>query len=50
VMADIGGDVVIMGVISRSRPNRLFIGNTAEKLLDRLSQDVLVIKPEGFQS
>ena len=48
LMADIGGDVVIMGVISRSRLTRLFIGNTAEKLLDRLSQDVLVIKPEGF--
>jgi universal stress protein E len=48
LMTDIGGDVVIMGAISRSRLNRLFIGSTAEKLLDRLSQDVLIIKPEGF--
>lgn len=41
-------DLVVMGVISRSRLDRFFIGNTAEKLLDRLHQDVLVLKPEGF--
>jgi len=26
----------------------MFIGSTAEKVLDRLSCDVLVIKPEDF--
>ncbi|MEX1197670.1 MAG: universal stress protein [Pseudohongiellaceae bacterium] len=39
--------MVVMGALSRSRLDRLFVGNTAEKLLDRLHQDVLVIKPAG---
>ena len=38
--------VVIMGAVSRSRLDRLLIGSTAEKLLDRLDCDVLVIKPD----
>ncbi len=46
---EISADVIVMGVISRSRLDRLFVGNTAEKLLDRLHQDVLVLKPEGFR-
>jgi universal stress protein E len=45
----LGGDIVVMGAISRSRIDRFLIGNTAEKLLDRLAQDVLVIKPAGFR-
>ena len=40
--------VVVMGALSRSRLDRLFVGNTAEKLLDRLEQDVLVLKPGGI--
>ncbi len=39
--------VVVMGALSRSRLDRLFVGNTAEKLLDRLEQDVLIMKPGG---
>lgn len=39
--------VVVMGALSRSRLDRLFVGNTAEKLLDRLHQDVLIVKPAG---
>jgi len=41
-----GASLVIMGAVSRSRLDRLLIGNTAERLLDRLSCDVLVIKPD----
>ncbi|NKB34016.1 MAG: hypothetical protein GKR91_13050 [Pseudomonadales bacterium] len=37
---------VVMGAISRSRFDRILIGNTAEKVLDRLECDVLVIKPD----
>lgn len=37
--------VVVMGAISRSGIRRLFIGNTAEQVLDELPCDVLVIKP-----
>lgn len=40
--------IVVMGAISRSRIDRFLVGNTAEKLLDRLEEDVLVVKPEGF--
>jgi universal stress protein E len=43
-------DLVVMGAVSRSALTRLFIGNTAEKVLDRLSCDVLVVKPRGFKS
>ena len=37
--------LVVMGAISRSGLKRLLIGNTAERVLDRLSCDVLIIKP-----
>ena len=40
-----GSAIVVMGAISRSGFKRLLIGNTAERLLDRLSCDVLVVKP-----
>jgi universal stress protein E len=39
-------DVVVMGAISRSGLKRLFIGNTAETVLDRLSCDLLLVKPD----
>jgi len=41
-------DLVVMGAVSRSALARLFIGNTAERMLDRLSCDVLIVKPRGF--
>lgn len=37
---------VVMGAVSRSRLDRMLIGNTAEKVLDRLECDVLIIKPD----
>ncbi len=37
--------VVVMGAMSRSGLKRMFIGNTAELVLDSLSCDVLVVKP-----
>jgi universal stress protein E len=40
--------LVVMGALSRSGLKRLLIGNTAERVLDRLSCDVLVIKPAGL--
>jgi universal stress protein E len=40
--------IVVMGAVSRSGFKRLVIGNTAERILDALSCDVLVVKPEGF--
>jgi universal stress protein family protein len=40
--------LVVMGAISRSGLKRLFIGNTAESLLDQLLCDVLIVKPAHF--
>jgi len=37
-----------MGAVSRSALARLLIGNTAERVLDKLSCDVLIVKPRGF--
>ena len=42
--------VVVMGAVSRSAIKRFFIGNAAERTLDRLNCDVLVVKPRGFRS
>jgi len=41
---------VVMGALSRSFPERALFGHTAEKLLDALECDVLVVKPEGFRT
>jgi universal stress protein E len=43
-------DVVVMGAVSRSRLQRIFIGNTAERVLDHLPCDVLIVKPPDFAS
>lgn len=47
---EIGAGVVVMGAVSRSGLRRLFIGSTAERVIDHLPCDVLVIKPEGFKT
>ena len=39
---------VVMGAMSRRGLKRLFVGNTAERLLDDLQCDVLVVKPPRF--
>jgi universal stress protein E len=41
-------DLVVMGALSRSGLKRLAIGNTAERLLDDLPCDLLIVKPPGF--
>lgn len=40
--------IVVMGAVSRSGLKRVFIGNTAERVLDDLACDVLVVKPPRF--
>jgi universal stress protein E len=58
-MGDVAGELtaaarnaglVIMGAVSRSALKRLFIGNAAERVLDALECDILVVKPRGFKS
>jgi len=48
VSEKIEADVVVMGAISRSGLKRLAVGNTAERVLDHLKCDVLVVKPRRF--
>jgi universal stress protein E len=43
-------DIVVMGAVSRSGLKRIFIGNTAEAVLDALPCDVLVVKPGSFKT
>lgn len=46
--AEIGADLVVMGAVARNPLQRVFIGSTAERVLDLLETDILVIKPAGF--
>ena len=50
VAEEIGSSIVVMGAISRSGLKRLIIGNTAEKVLDDLACDLLVVKPKAFRT
>lgn len=42
--------LVVMGAVSRSGIRNLLIGNTAERILDELACDVLVVKPRRFRT
>jgi universal stress protein E len=46
--AECRADIVVMGAISRSALKRAFIGSTAERALETLPCDVLVVKPSDF--
>jgi len=41
-------DLVVMGTVARTGIAGLFIGNTAEAILDQLACSVLAVKPPGF--
>jgi len=43
-------DFVVMGAVARRGLERLFIGSTAERVLDRLPCDLVIIKPLDFES
>ena len=44
-----GAQMLVMGAISRSGLKGLLIGNTAERMLDRLLCDLLIVKPSDFR-
>lgn len=50
VARDVESDIVVMGAVSRSGLKRLVLGNTAERVLDHLPCDVLIVKPKRFAS
>ena len=43
-------DLLVMGAVSRSIDTHPVIGNTAERVIDRVSCDLLVMKPAGFKA
>ncbi len=45
-----GIDLMVMGVVARNRLKRIFLGSTAERVLEHLSCDVLVVKDPGFET
>jgi universal stress protein E len=44
----IRAQIVVMGALSRTGLKRLIIGNTAERLIDDLPCDILIVKPAQF--
>jgi universal stress protein E len=50
VASELGADIMVMGAISRSGLKRVFIGSTAERVLEHLPCDVLVVKPPEFSA
>ncbi|NQY36005.1 MAG: universal stress protein UspE [Alteromonadaceae bacterium] len=47
---ELDAELVILGTIGRSGLSAVFIGNTAEHVIDKLNCDVLALKPEGYIS
>jgi len=45
---ELRASLVVLGSVARSGVGRLFIGNTAEKVLNRLPCDLLLLKPDSF--
>jgi len=48
VAEELNADFVVMGSVSRSALDRLFLGSTTEKVLDGLPCNLLLIKPPGL--
>lgn len=48
VAESLGAAVLVMGAVSRSRLQEIFLGSTAERVLERVRCDVLVVKPPDF--
>lgn len=47
---DQNADLIVMGTLGRLGQHGLFIGDTAERILDRIECSVLAVKPAGFVS
>ncbi|UCG72189.1 MAG: universal stress protein [Chromatiales bacterium] len=46
----LGAGLLVMGAVARGRLQQAVIGSTAERVLDHLPCDVLIVKPPGFDS
>jgi len=47
---DLDAGLVVMGAIARNKLESIFVGSTTEKVLDRVPCDLLVMKPEWFET
>ena len=47
---ELRADVLVMGAVSRGALERLFVGSTAEAVLDKLNCDLLIVKPADFET
>jgi universal stress protein E len=45
---DVHASLLVMGSVARSGLGRLFVGNTADKVLNHLPCDLLLLKPDDF--
>jgi universal stress protein E len=50
VLPELPADLLIVGALSRGRWKDLILGSTAERILEDMKSDLLVVKPVGFQS
>lgn len=50
IAEEVDADIVVMGAVARNRWKRLFIGATAERTLEHLPCDLIIVKPDWFQS
>ena len=50
IAKSLNADVVVMGAVARNRLKRLFIGATAERTLEHLPCDMLIVKPDWFRT
>jgi len=47
---ELDADVIVMGTVARTGLSGVFIGNTAENIINNLACPVLAVKPDGFIS
>jgi universal stress protein E len=50
VARETDASIVVTGAVSRSAWRRFVIGSTAERVLDQLASDLLIIKPRDFRT
>jgi len=50
LVINIDAGLVVMGSVARNALQRVFLGSTVEKVLDKLSCDLLVVKPAWFET
>jgi nucleotide-binding universal stress UspA family protein len=50
LISEIQSDLVIMGTVARTGISGLVMGNTAEKILDKVTCSVLAVKPPSFKT